>query len=143
MKKRIILSGIVATVLATAGFVTIGALPASAAYQCQDNQVCFYEKANYTGTVYVPGEMSNNSGQVDQFLIRWFSNGTNVDNRVTSIVNNTGWCVVVYRGPYFRDDNGVESGWLIRPDRGENLWGTDYDNRISSARFHWRQEGCP
>jgi len=145
LKKRKILRSIVATVLAAAGFVAVGALPASAAYLCQDNQVCFYEGSYYTGTAFVPAEMaSGGSGSVWNFQYRVFSNGTNANERVTSIVNNTGWCVAVYTRFGFYDDDGTESRAVIGPDKRVNLDGYRHNNRISSTKFLWGASGaCP
>jgi Peptidase inhibitor family I36 len=143
LKTRNLVKVILAAVLPAIGLAVLAAQPASAAYSCADNQVCFYEGAYYSGTAFVPREMSGNSGSVPDFRYRVFTNGTNANDRVTSIVNNTGWCVVVYRGIWFVDDSGAHSGWQIFPDSRVNLAGTEFDNRVSSAKFQWKTLGCP
>ncbi|MFD5574846.1 peptidase inhibitor family I36 protein [Streptomyces cadmiisoli] len=102
MKKK--LAMIVAPALSAAAIAVAGSGPASAsdaetmAYTCQDNEVCFYQHANFSGSVFVPDEMKNGS-YVRSFEYRNFYNGTRADNAVSSIKNNTGWLVCVYDQP--------------------------------------------
>ncbi|WP_073836880.1 peptidase inhibitor family I36 protein [Micromonospora sp. CB01531] len=124
-----IATGILATVLAVGGVVALGAQPASAAYVCANNQVCFYEGANYSGTAFVPQELSNSSNSVPDFRYRVFTNGTNANDRVSSIVNNTGWSLAVYRDVWFGGDH------LIVPPYTRTNLSWPYDNEISSAKF--------
>ncbi|MBX7267734.1 peptidase inhibitor family I36 protein [Micromonospora sp. Llam7] len=117
--------------LTTISAVTVSPQPVSAAYVCADNKVCFYDGRNYTGTVFAPQEMYNNYGSVPDFSRRVFTNGTNANDRTTSIINNTGWIVLAYTDVRFDGFAWVRIG----PDSRINLEHTVVDNQISSAKF--------
>ena len=142
--KRIATVAVVA-LFSVLGVVAIGVHHASAAYACRDNQVCFYEGPNWTGSVFVPWEMSGRAGNVPDFSHRNFTNGTNANDRVTSVINNTGWCVLLFRAAGFLDENGRGNfGWRVKPDTRTNLMRSPFDNRVSSARFEWNvYRVCP
>jgi Peptidase inhibitor family I36 len=113
------------------------AFAASAAYTCQSNQVCFYKNANFSGTVFVPAEMNNRDGGVSNFITKAFTDGTNVNDRVSSVVNNAGWCVGVYV-----DTDFGPTGIIISPHSRVNLL-DHLNDAISSAQYEHGFGGCP
>jgi hypothetical protein len=83
--------------LAVTGGLTVltfglSALPAQAeqaarAGNCLNGYVCMWEDPGYTGSLYV--EQPNQNG-------RYEIDGWNGDNEISSVVNNTGKCIVLY-----------------------------------------------
>jgi hypothetical protein len=70
-------------VIVAAG-LAIAPVAANAAYVCGGGQVCLYENINFTGTVRVVSE------NIPDFQFTNYSNGTNMSDSVSSIVNNSG-----------------------------------------------------
>ncbi|AWW35458.1 hypothetical protein ADL00_30505 [Streptomyces sp. AS58] len=109
MKKK--LAMIMAPALSAVAIAVAGAGPSSAsdadvmAYNCQDNEVCFYQHANYTGSVFVPNEMKAGKPVLD-FAGRTFTNGASANNAVSSIRNMTGWKVCFYEAPRMQNYYG-------------------------------------
>ncbi|MFI5998729.1 peptidase inhibitor family I36 protein [Streptomyces sp. NPDC051362] len=62
---------------------------APAAYTCASGQLCVYENANYTGSVYiVKDDLSDfNSAALH------YTNGNPLQDSISSVINNTGQCV--------------------------------------------------
>ncbi|MBZ9644359.1 peptidase inhibitor family I36 protein [Streptomyces sp. PSKA30] len=139
--KGLLVAGTVA-----AGLTLATGTPASAAYYCADNEVCFYDGADYTGTALVAVHdgygnlVKKGTGQVlGDFSQLTFSDGRNANDRVSSVINNTGWCVAIYPHAWYGTDWGQT--YVLRQDRGTNLPGGLWD-QVSSARFDWSVAGC-
>lgn len=103
MKKKAVL-GIAAAV---AGLVAIPAGPAQAAYVCAKGEVCLYENYNRTGSVFVVPFGKNGMGQLREFRDHHFYNGTNLNDKVSSVDNRSDHLLTLYRngdfgGPYQR-----------------------------------------
>ncbi|MDR6980939.1 hypothetical protein J2X68_007681 [Streptomyces sp. 3330] len=67
--------------------------PANAAYNCANNQICLYKNSDFTGSVYVLPQVTLSNG-AKVFCSRdlaqsRYSDGSSVDNTVSSIVNNS------------------------------------------------------
>lgn len=133
-KKK--LAMVLAPTLSVIG-MTVGSVgPASAsdaevmAYNCKDNEVCFYQHINYTGSVFVPDELKYYSGVYD-FGVRNFVNGTNANDAVSSVKNTTGWKMCVYDRPGYQFFQGA-----MYPDTNTNFTGQQWtylNDRISSV----------
>ncbi|WP_159053918.1 peptidase inhibitor family I36 protein [Streptomyces sp. AS58] len=132
-KKK--LAMVLAPTVSALGLVVGGVGSASAsdadvmAYSCQDNEVCFYQHSNYTGSVFVPSELKYRSAVVD-FGIRNFVNGVNTDNAVSSVKNTTGWMFCAYDRPYQKN-----LMHYLRIDTDDNFVGdkAHLNDRISSV----------
>jgi hypothetical protein len=81
--------------------------------------------------------MNNRDGGVSNFITKAFTDGTNVNDRVSSVVNNAGWCVSLAL-----DSDFGPTGILMSPHSRVNLLGYMND-AISSARYEHGTGGCP
>ncbi|WP_159054189.1 MULTISPECIES: peptidase inhibitor family I36 protein [Streptomyces] len=135
MKSK--LAKIVAPALSAIAIAVAGTGPASAsdaeamAYTCKDNEVCFYQHSNYTGSVFVPDELKYHS-VVSDFGVKKFVNGANADNAVSSVINTTGWRFCFYDRPFMQHYQGT-----LGADDGANFVGQQWaylNDRISSVQ---------
>ncbi|MET8280472.1 peptidase inhibitor family I36 protein [Micromonospora sp. NPDC005174] len=100
MKRNRVLGSLVAAVVATAGTL-VAAAPAQAAYQCQRGEVCFYEHNGGTGSVAVLATLSPRRGggypnAVLDFRKLLYTNGKNLNDSASSVVNDTDFYLSVY-----------------------------------------------
>ncbi|GAA2701262.1 peptidase inhibitor family I36 protein [Actinoplanes palleronii] len=97
MKKKILhVLAVAATV--TAGFLAVTS-PAQAAYPCLVGYVCLYENVGWTGSVAVLPELNrddNGPGEVHWFPEKTFTNGTNLNDHVSSVKNLTNKTLYLY-----------------------------------------------
>jgi Peptidase inhibitor family I36 len=121
-------------VLVASGVAAGTAPVASADYdpdKCPVNEPCLYHGPKGTGTksiqrvlVAIPGPL-----HIANLARSHFIDGSVVDNRISSIWNRTGWCMLVFSDPNFTgtkvklDPNGmhefqavISSGGIIRDD---------------------------
>lgn len=137
---------ITATLLTASGLVALNGAQASAAYDCPSNHVCFYEYYKLTGSVFDPNGSVKGADMahwpysgVSNFAYYRFANGNWLDNEVSSIDNQTGWCVLVYREPSY---NGA--AFVAPPHwRGNLPSKTGWDDQISSAQYLWGGHWIP
>ena len=141
MKLRTALSGAAATALLLAGTLAATSSAAEAAWKCQVGYVCFYENFNLTGSAAVPGVLSMWSGawpgQAVDFRDYSYTNGADLNDSASSVINRTGLTLYVYEHGNF---NKYKSGRITAVGSGQ-AWnfgqdeGMLQDNRASSARF--------
>ncbi|NMO56950.1 hypothetical protein HH310_37970 [Actinoplanes sp. TBRC 11911] len=136
-RTRAILAAIGAPAIVAVG-LAVAPTAANAAYTCGSGQVCLYKDINYTNTVRVF------SGSISDFQFANYSNGTNMNDSVSSIINNSG---TTFQGWYDNNDGGIRAvvgaGARI-PDMtknvpvffgGEFLGGQNFNDVMSSARL--------
>jgi len=141
MRKRSVISGVVGAALAMAGTVAVTPSAAQAAWVCQEGYVCFYQDYGKKGSVAVLKELSPASGKytghVQDFRNYTYTNGVNLNDSASSVVNLTGRTLRVYsNGTYNNTGNG---GFLDVP---AGTWsdinyktGTCNNDAASSADF--------
>ncbi|MFG1884586.1 peptidase inhibitor family I36 protein [Micromonospora sp. NPDC049102] len=122
MKRNRVLGSLVAGVVATAGTL-VAATPAQAVYQCRSDEVCFYEHSGETGSVAVLASLSPRHGggypnAVLDFRQGLYTNGKNLNDSASSVVNNTDFYLSVYENV-----GGASPGkWVyVRPRAWGNL----------------------
>ncbi|SCF46972.1 Peptidase inhibitor family I36 [Micromonospora mirobrigensis] len=84
--KRLVAATSTGLLLGVAGL----AAPAYAAGTCSSGKICMWEDFSYNGSKYVdytPGSISNDKYEI---------NGFNGDNEISSVINNTDKCAVLY-----------------------------------------------
>jgi hypothetical protein len=133
MNKRTVLKGVLGVAVTVAGMVAIPAGPAQAAYVCAKGEVCLYENYNRTGSVFVVPFGKNGMGQLREFRDHKFSNGTNLNDKVSSVDNRSDHLLTLYRngdfkGPYEwipantkRDFSGLRLPTQLRNDEASSL----------------------
>ena len=119
-----------AFVLAGATLMTPQAEASASAYVCTVNQLCFYQNADFTGSVYVA--LTTNviqSGQTYVFIEDangyHYTNGDSLDNSISSYASSLPLEVDLYTGTYF---TGVEE-WS---DPYLSIRQVKYDNQATS-----------
>ncbi|MFF0659509.1 MULTISPECIES: peptidase inhibitor family I36 protein [Micromonospora] len=117
--KRLLAATSTGILLGVAGF----AVPAYAAGTCSSGRICMWEDFGYTGSKYVdyvPGTISND---------RYEINGFNGDNEISSVINNTSKCAVLY-------DNDGFSGTRITISKNTSVSNlrtfANFDNEAES-----------
>lgn len=84
---------ILAAFAAVSATTVITAGAAHAAYSCEPGQLCVYQYANYTGSVYVmPSDCVRN------FAGKTFYDGEALDNAASSVRNLTASAAILYTG---------------------------------------------
>ncbi|MFJ3762844.1 peptidase inhibitor family I36 protein [Streptomyces sp. NPDC090080] len=115
-----------AATVALVASLSVGAPEADAAAACPANAVCFYESADFHGSMYqLPA-----SGHASDFLKARFYNGTGVNDRVSSIINNTNYKVHIYKDVHYANQLGYG---LKAHGNIPNLDWVYYNDMISSA----------
>jgi Peptidase inhibitor family I36 len=71
---------------------------ASAAAVCGSNQVCLYQNSNETGSAFIINGSGHN---VSDFSQETFTNGSPLNDEVSSMVNNTGEAVLAFSDANF------------------------------------------
>ncbi|MEV4348216.1 peptidase inhibitor family I36 protein [Actinoplanes sp. NPDC049596] len=141
MEKRRVVSGMMGAVLATAGVVAVSPAAAQAAWVCQSGYVCIYKDYDKKGTVAVLPELSPASGKytgrAQDFRNYKYTNGDNLNDSASSVVNLTDRTLRVYEhGNYNSTKSG---GWTdIYPNSWSNInYGTGFldNDKASSADF--------
>lgn len=119
----------------TAGMMGVGlaatAAPATAAhvgvtpavYTCQDNQICFYQHIGLHGSVLIS---SNGSSYTDLTRVT-FANGTNANDEISSVRNNTN-----QKAQLFVDINFSGASFTCLPHTSCDL--TDFNDTASSIK---------
>ena len=98
MKRRTLGRVAVAIAVALVG-VGIGAstTPASAAAVCARGHICFYQNPWYRGSM---SDQTNTlifgSGKIGDFRNKRYFNGANLNDSISSVVNNTSQCIALY-----------------------------------------------
>ncbi|MFF5075627.1 peptidase inhibitor family I36 protein [Actinoplanes sp. NPDC000266] len=141
MRLRTVLRGAAAAALLLAGTLAATPSAAQAAWKCQVGYVCFYENFNLTGSAAVPGVLSMWSGafpgQAVDFRSYTFTNGTNLNDAASSVINRTSRTLWVFEhGNFNKYKSGRVTG--VGPGQAWNFGqdeGMLQDKRASSARF--------
>ncbi|SNY26031.1 peptidase inhibitor family I36 protein [Paractinoplanes atraurantiacus] len=142
MRKRSVISGVVGAALAMAGTVAVTPSAAQAAWTCQQGYVCFYENYGLSGSVAVLKELSPASGQytgqVQDFRNYTYTNGKNLNDSASSVINLTGRSLRVYSNVNY---NSSGNGGFLDVYAGESSdinykTGTCNNDAASSARFY-------
>ncbi|SNY25985.1 peptidase inhibitor family I36 protein [Paractinoplanes atraurantiacus] len=107
MKMRTVLKGVLGVAVTVAATAVIPAGPAQAAYVCSKGEVCLYEHYDRTGSVFVVPFGKNGMGKISDFRAYTFFNGTNLNDKVSSIDNRSDHLLTLYsnvdlKGPYQR-----------------------------------------
>ncbi|MFB7600908.1 peptidase inhibitor family I36 protein [Streptomyces sp. NPDC056160] len=139
MKKgRAVAATLSVTAAALFGGIATGT-PASAAASCSG--VCFYEGYWYSGQKSDQTKtLVSGSGQIQRFTNSHYQNGANINDSVSSVVNNTGYCLKLYYDFDFQHNvQGSDSkrGMIIGKYTSVVLDGnTDsaFNDRFSSVR---------
>jgi len=144
----------VSLVAATVGAVAVGAAPSYALASCPDNHICFYKDFHYLGNgKYSPaGTMSDQTaaltthptsvkalydnvfhsgvfawGKISDFRNSHYTDGESLEDSVSFVVNNTGWCLDVYTAPDFhtKDSTKHYQGVSFGPDTSRAMAGAN------------------
>jgi len=133
MTNRNIIKGVFGAAVVVAGMVAVAADPAQAAYVCSKGEVCLYENYNRTGSVFVVPFGRNGMGQLREFRDHQFFNGTNLNDKVSSVDNRSDHLLTLYRngdfkGPYEwipantkREFSGLRLPTQLRNDEASSL----------------------
>ncbi|TXS66104.1 hypothetical protein EAO69_30245 [Streptomyces sp. me109] len=84
--------------LLAVGGIAIGAPSASAAATCPQTKLCVYENYGFTGSMAIIEGLSQPRSKVTDFRSLHFYNGTPVNDRISSVVNNTNTTVLLFVG---------------------------------------------
>jgi hypothetical protein len=136
-KPMAILAAIGVPTVVAAG-LAIAPAAANAAYVCGSGQVCLYKDINFTGTVRVL------TGTISDFQFTNYSNGDNMNDTVSSIVNNSNKTFQGWHDNNFGGLRAVVGAGAKSPDMthdvpvflgGVFLGGRDFNDVISSAQL--------
>ncbi|WP_179855523.1 peptidase inhibitor family I36 protein [Paractinoplanes atraurantiacus] len=117
--------------MAVTGSLFAVASPASAAYACPAQQVCFYENYNREGSPATLAGLAQGGGGVRVFSDHKFHNGVNLNDKASSVHNNTNQWIRVYE-----NTNYSGRGQYVEPGAWSNFTGGDVRNdKASSAQF--------
>lgn len=123
----------VAAPAAALALASVGLLasPANAAYVCGAGQVCLYQNAGYTGSVYVVPKIQLSNGlwtACQKSLVgKKFNNGDALDNNVSSVVNKSGSVLFMW-------ETAPTGGAMYGVSGGESVSSLgSFDNKASSA----------
>jgi peptidase inhibitor family I36 len=119
--------------MAIAGTVIVLPGTAQAApYQCKDKQDCFFKELDSKGTVSVQARLIPDSGKfvgwIDDFRNSHYTDGSSLQDSVSSVVNNTDRWIIIY-------DEGHRHGirTVVGPHSTANLnyvWAYDEEGPI-------------
>lgn len=112
--------------LAATGGLTVLAFglsaPPAQAASCPDNYVCMWEDPNYSGELYVYQPNQNGRYEID---------GWDGDNEISSVINNTHKCIVLYANDGWTGRTHSIS-YLSLQNTRYNLELNGYDNEAES-----------
>ncbi|MBB2946587.1 hypothetical protein FB565_006355 [Actinoplanes lutulentus] len=136
MNKRSALAGVLSAAAAVIGAVFVAPAAAQAAYTCRDGEVCLYQHYDKTGSVAVLLR-NNSAGEFEDFRNYRYTNGENLNDSVSSVVNKSNRGFWIYsEGSYNTKKNGL--AYWIWPGREMNFgphWSTiDMNDKASSLR---------
>ncbi|MFF5075597.1 peptidase inhibitor family I36 protein [Actinoplanes sp. NPDC000266] len=94
---RNVLKGFVGVAAVVAGTVVIPAGPAQAAYVCSKGELCLYEHYDRTGSVFVVPLGNGGQVRIREFRDHTFFNGTNLNDKVSSVDNRTDRRLTLWR----------------------------------------------
>ncbi|XVU22634.1 peptidase inhibitor family I36 protein [Actinoplanes sp. CA-054009] len=101
---------------AAAGLVGTVA-PAQAAATCPQGHICFFQNTSFTGSM---SDQTNpliyGSQKIDVFWNSHYTNGQNINDSISSVVNNTGSCIQLNAN--FYQDQGNWRNTPIQPWSG-------------------------
>ncbi|MFJ3763076.1 peptidase inhibitor family I36 protein [Streptomyces sp. NPDC090080] len=121
--KKLVRNTLTSGVMAVAA-ISVCTVNAEAAASCPANAVCFYEAADFHGSMYLM-----TGSEVNSFRVVNFYDGSNANDRVTSIINNRNSKLGVYKDTY----GGHYLGYVGANSKVGNLSSKGWDNKISSA----------
>ncbi|SDT10407.1 peptidase inhibitor family I36 protein [Actinoplanes derwentensis] len=136
LNRRIATVGASIAVALTGSLVAISS-PASAAYACPAKQVCLYEDYNQQGSPATLAGLVQGAGGVGYFWDHKFHNGVNLNDKASSVHNNTSQWVRVYE-----NNNFGGRSTFVAPYAKTNFTGGNAqvrNDQASSARF---EEPC-
>ncbi|MFG1916088.1 peptidase inhibitor family I36 protein [Micromonospora sp. NPDC048898] len=128
-KKRTLAAGAGIVVAVTGSLFAISS-PASADYACPARQVCFFQDKDGHGSPATLAGLAQGGGGVAYFSEHKFHNGVNLNDKASSVFNNTNQYLGVYEhtiygGRYQR----------VKPYGWANFGSEVRNDTASSARF--------
>ncbi|SDT73919.1 peptidase inhibitor family I36 protein [Actinoplanes derwentensis] len=120
MNKRTAIKAAIGAAAAVAGSLVVAPTAALAVYTCGAGQVCLYQDYNYKGSVSVVTEMgSGGPGYVADFRGHRYTNGVDLNDSASFVVNNTNQSIRLYEHGNF---NNYKSGdWFdVAPNSQRN-----------------------
>jgi hypothetical protein len=128
MKKRTLLGGVAAAVLAITGSTVALPSAAQAAYTCKTGELCIYSDYDLRGSVLII------YGGAHNFYSDWhFYNGLAANDNASSVINKT------TRTAYFTSDfdgRGIYDGW-VDAGKQQNLKGRDTGHELPNDTMSW------
>jgi Peptidase inhibitor family I36 len=139
MKQKWMRTALVsALVIGGAAGAVAPAASAASFPNCPAHLPCLYKGPGGTGTKSIqqvlgtPGPL-----QIVKLVHSHFIDGTVVDDQVSSVQNNTDWCLRLFRDPDFQG-----SEWDVPAHMPRDLGGTPFDNQASSVAMDTQHPEC-
>lgn len=146
MKKSRLIKALTAIGVVAAG-VTMFAPAADAAYSCKNGEVCFFSDQNLHGSVFLATGLRNEFDGVPNFGYQHFTNGYSANDSTSSIDNETGLTLYVYKNSdydrkntYFKvkpHEKVLGVTWVrlntYSDPYNQSHWSGSIDDQISSA----------
>jgi hypothetical protein len=134
MKKRNLVRALTgATLIVLGGAIFVN--PANAVYTCGKGQICMFKDNDFRNTVAVEPAFQHSGGELDNFAHNHFTNGTVVDGQVSSVINNSDFCLALFDGTNLTGANEV-----VPPHTSGNLYG--FNDKASSGVTYPGSETC-
>lgn len=144
MKKRLALRATIGAAVLAAGSLLFTPA-AQAAANCPYNYICFYQNPDYHGSASIQARLSPvNSGyvgEIDNFQNSHYTDGENLNDSVSSVLNYTDkWSILCQNADFgdpnhWYDDNCI---WIPPQSKSPDLsdFGPDYYNSYHGSYFN-------
>jgi hypothetical protein len=108
-----------AVIVGAGAAIALASTPALAAATCPQGHICFFENTNFTGSM---SDQTNaliyGKGKIDVFWNSHYTNGDNLNDTVSSVVNNTQSCIGLnanfyqQEGRWYGEDPKADTGYI-------------------------------
>lgn len=128
-----------ASLIVVGGLVLIAGLfapAASAAAPCPDGAICFYKDAHFRGSVSTQSTLIDGTPSISNFANSTFHDGSSLDNKISSVVNNSRYCLKLFPVKGWKEKDGSRSYFsIVSPGGTDDFTGSEgaFADRMSSA----------